>query len=111
MSTRGTDDWLRQAVASCARSADAYKAAFMLAGEATAERQLLSHCKDRYALLERLLARLGELGVAPPEMRQAIGYEDTEPPYFHLASEALEAARRADRLLKGLLEGAGCYAL
>src|SRR3954470_24158527 len=111
MSERGERGWVGQAVGFCARSAAAYKAAFMLAGEAEVERQTLRRCRERYDLLEGLLSRLGESGMAPRTMRATLDrFATTDTPYRR-AEEALDEAGGADRLLAGLLASAGCHAL
>jgi hypothetical protein len=111
MSERGERGWLGQAVGFCARSAAAYKAAFMLAREAEVERQTLRRCRERYDLLERLLSRLGEAGVAPQAMRATLDRFATTPIPYRGAEEALDEAGGADRLLASLLASAGCHSL
>lgn len=108
---RGDGGWLGQAVCFCARSAAAYQAAFMLAGEAEVERQLLCHCRERYDLLERLLCRLGEAGVAPQRMRAMLSRAATAGARYHAAEDALDEARGTDGLLAAVLAGAGCQML
>ena len=108
---RGDRGWLRKAVGLCARSAAAYKVAFMLAGEAEIERQLLGRCRDRYELLERLLNRLSESGVAPRTMRAALNRLHTTGTHYRLADEALDEAGEADRRLAAVLSSAGCQTL
>src|SRR3954453_15268716 len=105
MSERGERGWLGQAVGFCARSAAAYKAAFMLAGEADVERQTLRRCRERYDLLERLLSRLGEAGVGPRRMRAPLHRSATTAISYRGAEEALDEAGGADRLLAS----AGCH--
>lgn len=83
----------------------------MLAGEAEAERQLLCRCCERYDLLERLLCRLGEAGVAPQRMRAMLSRADSAGALYHAAENALDEAGGADRLLAALLAGAGCQTL
>src|SRR3954447_1057043 len=111
MSERGERGWLGQAVGFCARSAAAYKAAFMLAGEADVERQPWRGCRERYDLLERLLSRLGEAGVAPRTMRATLDRSATTAISYRGAEEALDEAGGADRLLASLLASAGCHSL
>lgn len=108
---RGDGGWLGQAVRFCSRSAAAYKAAFMLVGEAEVEQELLCRCRERYDLLERLLCRLGEAGVAPQRMRAVLGRVDGTGTIYEAAEDALDQAGGADRLLAAVLARAGCQAL
>ena len=83
----------------------------MLAGEAEVERQTLRRCRERYDLLERLLSRLGEAGVAPGAMRATLDRFATTAMPYRGAEEALDEAGGADRLLASLLASAGCHSL
>jgi hypothetical protein len=94
--------WLERAVASCATSAVAYKAAFMLAGTRREERDWLALCTGRYALLERLLSEL-QSAAGPAYLRHVTSGLDADPSCYADSDDALAAALTSDRALQRAL--------
>jgi hypothetical protein len=103
---RSTDEirWLKRTLALCARSATAYKAAFLLADCQVDECESLHRCTCRYALLEELLAELGGL-VGSAAARGRIERLSADPSGYPNRNAALAAATISDRDLRHALVG------
>jgi hypothetical protein len=99
-------DRLRRAVAACARSAVASKAAYMQALEQGTERALLARCTDRYALLERLIGLLVEGSMAPEQVRGLLDGIESDPSRYGSFERALAEARAAEAELASELANA-----
>ncbi len=98
---------LRRAIGLCARSAVAYKAAYMLTLEQGAEKALLERCTARYALLERLLGLLVERSTPPSQVRDLLDGIDMDPArYQGRLDQALADARHGDEGLIALVAAA-----
>jgi hypothetical protein len=97
---RATEEirWLELAATLCARSAVAYKAAFLLAGSTPDERDYLGCCTRRYALLERLLGEL-QMAVGAASLRDVALDLDADPACYADSGSALAAALAGDRAL------------
>jgi hypothetical protein len=89
-------DRLRRAVASCARSAVASKAAYMQALEQGTEQALLLRCTNRYALLERLIGLLVEASMGPERVRLLLDGIESDPGRYGSLELALAEAAGAD---------------
>ena len=99
----GETEPLRRAIGLCARSAVAWKAAYMLALEPDAERRFIDRCTARYALLERLLGLLVERSTSALHVRDLLDGIDMDPArYQGRFSEALADARHGDAGLAAL---------
>jgi hypothetical protein len=101
---RADESWLSQAARTCARSAAAYEAALLMTVDANLERTLIELCRERYALLERLLIALGCCGAHAGVLRATLPQPSPAESPYRCTSDALGNARMLDGRLTALIQ-------